>query len=483
MMNWLIAASGSLFGAINEWTSRIPSVLSVFMTAITVYFMTGKWLRRDGRLFAALASLSMTGLIKKGSSAEIDSLFVFFVVVALLIWLNGYAKQWKPVYVCGIPLFILGFSFFTKGPQAIGFFYLTVCAYLLFRKRLSFLFSLSHLIGILCFALVVTAYLAILFQWISIDEYIQIWIAQIGSRAESEHSNAFLKHVMNYPVNVLLSFLPWVLLILPAIIRKDLRTKAKETFNNEILIFSLIMIAANFPLYWLLPNAYVRYFLPAGPFIAIILAGFYESYLDRAKENFKIHGIFQQILRFLSWAALLSVLAIPLIVIFLHLKFSLTLILLLLFFSCLAVLFLFRMKSPELRTLPIALAFFTGFCWLVYANFSAQYESQKAYYPKKIASEINLLLPQDIDTVYEFSNRFQDVTGYLKKEIKQIDTISQLKSIDTKKRRIYFIFDTKFQDSMGDRDKKIFYDEMQWEKVYSKKLKKGDGEIVVGYLK
>jgi hypothetical protein len=45
------------------------------------------------------------------------------------------------------------------------------------------------------------------------------------------------------------------------------------------------------------------------------------------------------------------------------------------------------------------------------------------------------------------------------------------------------IFDTKFLESMGDRDKKIFYDEMQWEKVYSKKLRKGDDEIMVWYLK
>jgi 4-amino-4-deoxy-L-arabinose transferase-like glycosyltransferase len=99
LMNWLIALSGNLFGTINEWTSRLPSVLAMFMTAISIYALTGKWLRREGRLCAAVATLSMTGLIKKGVSAEIDSIFIFFVTVTLLIWINGYVKQWKPVFL------------------------------------------------------------------------------------------------------------------------------------------------------------------------------------------------------------------------------------------------------------------------------------------------------------------------------------------------------------------------------------------------
>jgi hypothetical protein len=50
----------------------------------------------ERRLFAAIASLCMIGLIKKGRTAEIDSLFIFFTDIVLLVWLNGYIRQWKP---------------------------------------------------------------------------------------------------------------------------------------------------------------------------------------------------------------------------------------------------------------------------------------------------------------------------------------------------------------------------------------------------
>ena len=146
MMNWLIAGSGSLFGVVNEWTSRIPSVCMVFATSLSVYFLTKKWLSREARLFAALAVICMIGLIKKGRTAEIDSLFIFFITITLLIWLNGYVRQWKPVMLWSISLSLVGVGFLTKGPQVIAYFYLTVFAYLFFRKKLSFFFSKSHLV-------------------------------------------------------------------------------------------------------------------------------------------------------------------------------------------------------------------------------------------------------------------------------------------------------------------------------------------------
>ena len=149
-----------------------------------------------------------------------------------------------------------------------------------------------------------------------------------------------------------------------------------------------------------------------------------------------------------------------------------------------AVFFILRIHSLELKIIPVALAFFVGFCWLIYTNLTVQYETKMDNYPKKIAYEINLLLPEDIDTVYELGfSRLLNVTSYLNKEVIQLDNFSQLRTRDSKKNKIYFIFDTKFPDKVSNNERKVFFQEMQWEKIYAKKLKSGDGEIVVGYIK
>ncbi|MFI5135690.1 MAG: hypothetical protein ACHQD9_07545, partial [Chitinophagales bacterium] len=63
-------------GTLNEWTSRIPSVFIMALTGVSIYAMTGRWLSREGRLFAAIATISMAGLIEKGRQADMDSLLI-----------------------------------------------------------------------------------------------------------------------------------------------------------------------------------------------------------------------------------------------------------------------------------------------------------------------------------------------------------------------------------------------------------------------
>ncbi len=482
LMNWLIAASGSLFGTINEWTSRIPSVIVMYMMSISIYFLTRKWLSRDACIFAAIATLSMVGLISTGRTAEIDSLFVFLVMFTLLIWINGYIRRWSHVFIWGVPLLLLGIGFLAKGPQAIAYFYSTVFTYLALRKRLSFFFSRSHLVGIFLFILILAVYLSFVLRWMTFNEYINMWIGQITQRAETRHYS-FLEHFISYPFRIILSFMPWVLFVIPVIIFKDLRKKANEVFKNEILVYSLVLIAVNFPLYWLLPNARVRYFLPAGPFVAIIMAVLFEFYLNKAKDDPEINIFFGKFLKFISLGALVFALIILPVIIFLNLSLSPSLILLMVFFIFLAVLIIYKSNSIKLKDIPIYLSLVTGLIFLIYTDLDIQYDSKKDNYPKKIASEINLLLPEDIDTVYEIGyRRFLGVTCYLKKEVIQLDGFAQLKSMDGKKGKTCFIFDTKFLNAISDNDRKIFSQEIKWEKIYSRFFEKSRGKIVVGCL-
>jgi 4-amino-4-deoxy-L-arabinose transferase-like glycosyltransferase len=104
LMNWLVAGSISVFGAFNEWTTRFPSVMASFLTSVVVYSLAGKWFRREGRLFAALGTLTMFSLIQKGTLAEIDSLLIFLTALSALLWINGYLRQWRPVYVWSVSL-------------------------------------------------------------------------------------------------------------------------------------------------------------------------------------------------------------------------------------------------------------------------------------------------------------------------------------------------------------------------------------------
>src|SRR6202171_1941211 len=66
LINWLIAASFKIFGVRNEWTARLPSVLSVLAVAIAFVTVARASLGRIGSTIAALIWLTNLGTIEKG---------------------------------------------------------------------------------------------------------------------------------------------------------------------------------------------------------------------------------------------------------------------------------------------------------------------------------------------------------------------------------------------------------------------------------
>ena len=482
LMNWLIAASGMIFGGITEWASRLPSVLAMMATGLVVYFMTRAWLDQDSRFFAALAAISMTGLVKKGMSAEIDALFILCVTVILLVWLNGYTKGWRPVVLWGISLFLVGVAFLTKGPHAAVFFYFTVATYLLLRKRFSYFFSGAHVVGILVAAAVLLVYLSAVLREIPFSAYLGMWKTQIVSRGESSHTQGFLQHLIKYPLDAAMSFMPWALLVLPALLHRDLRQHARTVLDNELVVFSLVMITVNFPLYWLLPNAYVRYFLPAGPFIAIVLAALAASYVSLLRDRPQENGF---VMKGMRGAAMLVCCAAPAIVgvaLAKGLQLSLPLVVAVILIVLSSGVIVLRPAGITPRHFVILIALWVGLFSLLFADINIQNMVMRGESPRRAARDILRRIPPGIEKVYEIGGRrILGVTCYLDREVVAVDDFRQLDDIRPEE-QVYFLFDADFLKEMN-HEQQASYDRMQWEKLSSSTFERGDNEIVLGRLK
>jgi 4-amino-4-deoxy-L-arabinose transferase-like glycosyltransferase len=486
LMNWLIAASGGLFGVMNEWTGRLPSVIMMLLTGMSLYFLTKKWLGREGRLFAAIMILCMAGLIRAGREAEIDSLQTFIIPFILLAWINGYIRQWKPAFVWGITLSLAGIGFLSKGPQVIIFFYVTIISYLLLRKRTSYFFSKAHLFGAGLFILVLALYVSLILRWTTFDSYVKMWIGEGMQRTESGHLLSYLKHIVLYPIELMLSFIPCSLFLVPLIIYRDVRQEVKKAFSNEILMFSLIAVAANFPLYWLLPNMRNRYFFPAYPFVTLVTAVIFEIYISKMHAFPAISVFFRKFLKvFAMLTIFLAVAAVPAGVL-LHLKLSFLLFLLIACIIFSGTVVLYKSSSIRLTHIPIYTVLITALFFLIYTDFSIRLEEKQGTSTREIAREINLILPRDVDTVYELGyRRALRITCYIDREVRQVDSFAELKALDTGSGNIYFIYDSEFMDVISDKDKKTFLKDMHSETVYSKKFRsrhRGEGDIVVGKI-
>jgi hypothetical protein len=322
-------------------------------------------------------------------------------------------------------------------------------------------------------------YLGAVLQEITPGNYLNMWKTQISSRGESGRAYGFLQHLAEYPLDVAMSFMPWILVVLPTLLLRSLRERARNVLDNELVVFSLVMITANFPLYWLLPNAYVRYFLPAGPFVAIVIAAVLDAYLSVLPE------IRTYAMKFTRITAILVLLAVPSIAGFafstgiqlsLPIGLSVTLILLS------AGVCIFRPLSVSFRSIPVLIALWVGLFSMFFTDMHIQKTAMRGESPKQAAQAIERLLPARVSKVYEIgSRRILAVTCYLDREVVELYEFGQL-AAEGRDEDVYFLFDTDLLKNLNDRDK-AFYHSMQWERLSSSTFERGDNEIVLGRLK
>lgn len=378
---------------------------------------------------------------------------------------------------------VAGDRIFCKRFQIIAYFYLTIFAYLLLKKNIFFFLSKAHLLGVLLFVSVIAIYLSFVLRWMTFVEYMNLWADQISQRGESSHSYAFLRHLISFPLDALLSFLPWTLFAVPVLIVKDLRMEAKAVYKNELFFFALVMVAANFPLYWLLKSARFRYFLPAGPFVAIGIATFLDGYLNGIQDNKNLNVLAKNFIRFLSWVALLSALAAVPAIISLKLGFPMPSVLLLISLFLLALFVLLKLDMLKLIDISVITVLFTALFFLSYTFFDIQINSKKENPPRTIAYQINSIFSGDVVTVYEIGYRqVLEITCYLHKEVIQLDNFSELGDFYKRGGQIYFIFKSSFLSKTTEEDRKFLQDH-EWEKVYSSSSKNRKNEVIVGRLK
>lgn len=254
---------------------------------------------------------------------------------------------------------------------------------------------------------IVAAYVLTVLQHMSWQEYMEIWIHQFNSRAASRRSYAVVWHLLEFPLNAALSFMPWILLIIPAFVSRKGKGMFRELLRNDLIFFAFVMVAANFPLYWLLPNAYVRYFLPAGPFIAIILAGVVERYFSQREQTDTSKGI-------------------------------------------------------TVRKLSIIVSVGIGVCLHIYTAEMMRREARDINSPKKIAADIERAVPSDVNAIYTLK-RFEEVTCNMKKKIVRVNTLHDLEQIHEKGQALYFMYDGDMFMAGGEAE--------TWEKIYYQKIK------------
>lgn len=154
---WTICLMATLFGRLDEWTVRLPSLLAGVLTLPLISGMGRRLFNRRAGLLAALVFATCVNVSSQVRSAQIDAVLFAWVTLAMWAWVRAEREQ-KPAWIW-LFWFAAGAATLAKGPVGLLPPLLSILAWIALTRDRAALRRLRLGWGLLVWASVVSAWL------------------------------------------------------------------------------------------------------------------------------------------------------------------------------------------------------------------------------------------------------------------------------------------------------------------------------------
>lgn len=358
LYNWILLAFAELTNGLNEWTTRIPTVVFLCCYAGTIFYFFSKYFSTK------IAFLNAFALITCGRILFYDSILglidICFSWLMFLMFMVIY-HQWKKgnfYQLFGWAYFLAAAGFMMKGLPAVVFLGSALLAHFIYQKQFWKLFSPAHFFGIGIFILLIGSYYFTYHQYHSLENIWDTLLYESTKRTASQFGwEATFLHLFTFPFEIIFHFLPWTILVI-FLFQKGITQKI---LKNEFITYNLLIFCATIIPYWWSVEVYPRYVFMLTP---LLFSLFFYLYFENEEP------IWQRVFikKLIPILAILAILFpfVPLFVEtmkveYLYLKIG-TLVLI---FSGLAVLAFYQKKSQLLILVLVLLMAKLTFGWFV----------------------------------------------------------------------------------------------------------------------
>lgn len=268
LVNWLIAGCMLLLGDSSLWAIRLPSAAATLGTTVLIYAYSRTFLTRGGALSAAAAFATMGEVLTLGRLGESEAVFTLLVSASLLIWHWGYCAGWPRLVVWCVGFALAALAGLAKGPQGPIYFVAGTSAYLLLIERnWRYLLHPSWLAGLATMCLLIGVWQVPFYLQTDLQKSIFIWKGLAAHRFQATPD--FWTHLAGYPLEILVSTLPWSPW-LACYLRRDFRRLRHASYLLTVAGIGLAPL-------WLATYARTRYFMPLYPCLAVLIGAALET--------------------------------------------------------------------------------------------------------------------------------------------------------------------------------------------------------------
>lgn len=275
LFNWLLVAIFKLTGSFSEVWVRLPSILSLFVTAYLIYKIVKQHINKQAGFIAAVLLLVSADIFFYGAvdAGEID-LFLMLVMCsqALAIYYYSLRQKWWQAFMLSYLLMAAGIL--TKGLPLVVIQGLLLLCWLTYIKQFKKLFSIQHIVSLVIGVAVVFVY----FLQYSKQQNVLLYLAQLLT--ESTQRSALTNKWSSIALNILQAPLQVFYICIPAtaiLLYACNRNVREQLKGDKLFAFSFMFTLIISVIFFLSPQTANRYLYPAFPFIAIMAALVYAK--------------------------------------------------------------------------------------------------------------------------------------------------------------------------------------------------------------
>lgn len=282
--SWMIAASHQVFGVKAPWVPRVPSALAVVLTAALIYGYGRQFIGRTGALAAALAYPFAGEILQQGAEAETEAVYILFLSASLLLWHWGYARGWRPWITWSVAYVCAALACLCKGGLQPPVYLLGPTVLILAWKRdWRYLLGRGHIIGLAAGLALVAAWVIPCVDRVGWESTRSIWFADTATRFRNWKLDEVLKHMAEFPLEVMGCLLPWGLLLLGYAIPSNRRV----VFESPCVSFCMLAAGLAFLSCWIPPMGRSRYLCPLYPCLAVLVGVAVETVSEAASQRIR----------------------------------------------------------------------------------------------------------------------------------------------------------------------------------------------------
>ena len=296
---WLCVFSFKAFG-VNEFSARFPSAILGILGVLGIYLLAKLFFNVRVALLSGVILATSIFYISLARACVTDMLLCVLILYAFLFFFYGYYSETKKKKWYILAFIFLGLSVIAKGPIGVFLPVLILGLYLIFTKDLKRFKEFPLCSGLLAFLLVALPWYLMMYK-VHGKEFIDVFFGfhNVVRFLQPEHKSGDV--IYYYIPVVMVGFLPWSV-FLPIGIWQAIREKVLKI--KKINLFLALWVLVTLIFFTISRTKLPTYVFPIFPAIAIFIAKFWDSFLN--KELSKKQEVFTKVSFYLFFIAIIS---------------------------------------------------------------------------------------------------------------------------------------------------------------------------------